>query len=176
MLEYARTKVLAERMIGEYCPKMAVDIYRPSVVINLNRVLEAGNWNCVRKSVFAYRQTQYIYVLDVTAAILHLLAQELGQPQVNFRIEAFNVCDEDCGTFREILTMAHKATGDPRYRVGAGLPMAILVDLTKDMLKYHDFSFRYTLGMLQLRNLKLLSTGFVLPYGIKTVLSQALVL
>jgi nucleoside-diphosphate-sugar epimerase len=174
MLEYARTKVLAERTIEEYCPKMAVDIYRPSVVVDVNRALEVGNWNSVRKAAFAYRQTQYIYVLDVTAAILHLLAQALGSPQVSFRIEAYNVCDEDCGTFREILTMAKKVTGNPRHRMGAGLPMAILADLTKDMLKYRDPSLRYTLGMLQLRNLKLLGTGFVLPYGIKAVLSQAL--
>ena len=74
--------------------------------MDLNRVLEAGNWSTVRKLAFAYRQTQYIYVLDVAAAILHLAADALGSLQVRSRIEAFNLCDEECGTFREILTFS----------------------------------------------------------------------
>jgi nucleoside-diphosphate-sugar epimerase len=174
MLEYARTKVLAERTIDEFRPNMTVDIYRPSVVVDLNRVLEAGNWSTVRKLIFAYRQTQYIYVLDVTAAISYLLAKALGSPKVRSRIEAFNLCDEDCGTFREILTVAHEATGDPRYRVSASLPMAIVLDLAKDMVKFRDPGLRYSLGMLKFRNVKLLGTGFTLPHGIKSALSRAL--
>jgi hypothetical protein len=61
-----------------------------------------------------------------------LLVQALAPPQIRFRIEAFNVCDEGCGTFREILTMAHRGTWDPSYLVSAGLPMAILADFTKE--------------------------------------------
>ena len=152
MLEYARTKVLAEHAIDQFQPNMTVDIYRPSVIVDLNRMLEVENWNTVCKLAFAYRQTQYIYVLDVTAAILHLLAQGLGPSPVRSRIEAFNVCDEDCGTFHEILTMAHGATGDPCYRASGGLPMAIVLDLAKDMLKFRDPSLRYSLGMLKFCN------------------------
>jgi nucleoside-diphosphate-sugar epimerase len=174
MLEYARTKVLAERAIDEFRPNMTVDIYRPSVIVDLNRVLEAGNWSTVRKLAFAYRQTQYIYVLDVAAAILHLLAEALGSLQIRSRIEAFNLCDENCGTFREILTVAHEATGDPRYRVSAGLPMAIVLDLAKDTLKFRDASLRYSLGMLKLCNVKLLGTGFRFPFGVRWALGQAL--
>jgi nucleoside-diphosphate-sugar epimerase len=173
MLEYARTKVLAERTIKKFHPNLTVDIFRPSVVVDLERILEAGNWSTVRKLALSYRRTQYIYVLDATAAILHLLAQALRSSQVRSRIEAFNISDEDCGTFREILTVAHHLTGDPRYRVSADLPLAIVLDLIKDLLKFGDPRLRYSLGMLKFCNAKLLSTGFKFPFGVRWALRQA---
>jgi hypothetical protein len=52
--------------------------------------------------------------------------------------------------------------------------MAIVLDLAKDTLKFRDPSLRYSLGMLKLRNVKLLGTGFTFPHGIKSALSRAL--
>jgi hypothetical protein len=52
--------------------------------------------------------------------------------------------------------------------------MAIVLDLAKDMLKFRDPSFRYSLGMLKFRNAKLLGTGFRFPFGVRRALGQAL--
>jgi hypothetical protein len=78
MLEYARTKVLAESMINELCSSMIIDSYRPTVVVDLDEILSAGNWSLIRKLACAYRRTQYVYVEDVAAAIPHLMARGLG--------------------------------------------------------------------------------------------------
>jgi len=173
MLEYARTKVLAEGAIEEFRPNMKVDLYRPTVVVDLDGMLSVRQWGTLRKLAFAYRQTQYIYVKDVVSAIFYLTQKGLGSG-TRSRIEAFNLCDEECGSFRDLLKVAYKSTGDRRYKPHFGLPLAIAVDLLKDVLKYRDANLRYALGMLRFRNAKLLGTGFRLPYGFKSALGQAL--
>jgi nucleoside-diphosphate-sugar epimerase len=174
MLEYARTKVLAERAISELRPRMIIDLYRPTVVVDLDGILSSGNWSAVRKLAFAYRQTQYVYVEDVAAAILHLIARRLESSETQSRIEAFNLADEDSGTFRDILRLAYKVTRDRRYKPHIGSTVNMALDLTKDALKYRDPHLRYALGMLRFRNAKLLNTGFRFPCGFKSALNRAL--
>jgi nucleoside-diphosphate-sugar epimerase len=175
MLEYARTKVLAEQVIDRFHPKMTVDIYRPTVVVDLDQLLDAGNWSTARKLVLAYRRTQYLYVLDAAAAISHLLAQwAASSSNARSGVQAFNLADEDCLTFHEILTEAYRATGDSRYKMSVGAPMLVMLDVAKDALKFRDPTLRYSLGMLRIRNAKLRGTGFRLHYGIKSALRQAL--
>ena len=71
MLEYARTKTFGELSIRHAQPSFNVDLYRPTVVADLDRLLEAGSWNFIRKLGTAYRQTQYIYAPDAAPAIAH---------------------------------------------------------------------------------------------------------
>jgi nucleoside-diphosphate-sugar epimerase len=172
MLEYARTKALAELAIRALRPGIAVDIYRPTVVADFGRMLEAGGWSFARKFAAAYRRTQYIYAPDAGAAIAHLVARGLSPDPNRSRIEAFNVCDEDCGTFRDLLRSAYRITGDPRYRVAVDLPL--ILDLAKDFVKYRTPALRYPLGALRFSNAKLLATGFKFPTGIRSALRQAL--
>ncbi len=172
MREYARTKTLAELAIRDFQPKINVDLYRPTVVADLDRLLEAGNWTFFRKFAAAYRRTQYIYAPDAAAAIAHLVARGISSDPDRSRIEAFNICDEDCGTFRDALGFAYSTTGDPRYKVKADLPL--ILDLAKDLVKYRNTVTRYPLGMLTFSNAKLLATGFRFPTGIKSALRRAL--
>jgi nucleoside-diphosphate-sugar epimerase len=172
MLEYARSKVAAEHVISKSDFASTIDIYRPTVVADFDKMLEAGCWSIFRKLAFTYRQAQYIYVSDVAAAVAHLMRQGLVKRRPH--IETFNLCDEGCGTFRDILNMAYEITGDRRYKAKIGLPLPMLLDLTKDMVKYREPTFRYSLGMLRFRNVKLLSTGFTFPCGLKSALGQAL--
>ena len=153
---------------------MTVDIYRPTVVVDLDQLVDAGNWSATRKLVLAYRQTQYLYVLDAAAAILHLLGQWAASSDARSGVRAFNLADEDCLTFHEILTEAYRVTGDSRYNMSVGAPMLMMLDVAKDALKFRDPTLRYSLGMLRVRNAKLLATGFRLPYGVKSALRQAL--
>jgi nucleoside-diphosphate-sugar epimerase len=172
MLEYARTKALAELAIRDLNLQINVDLYRPTVVAGLDRLLEAGNWTFARKFGAAYRRTQYIYAPDAAAAIAHLVARGVSLDQGQARIEAFNVCDENCKTFRSLLNMACKRTRDPRYRMRIDLP--VILDLAKDLVKYRNTTIRYPQGMLIFSNSKLLATGFKLPTGITSALEEAL--
>jgi nucleoside-diphosphate-sugar epimerase len=172
MREYARTKTLAELGIRDLQPTINVDLYRLTVVADFDRLLEAGNWTFIRKFGAAYRRTQYIYAADAAAAMTHLVARGISPNPDRSRIEAFNICDEDCGTFRDALGFACNKTGDLRYKVKADLP--IVLDLAKDLVKYRNTVIRYPVGMLTFSNAKLRATGFRFPTGIKSALQQAL--
>ena len=172
MREYARTKTLAELTIRETQPAFNVDLYRPTVIADFDRLLEAGNWNSLRKLSATYRRTQYIYAPDAAAAIAHLVARGLATKRLHQRVETFNICDQDCGTFRELLVTAHAATSDPRYKVKAHIPVAL--DLMNNVVKYRSQALRYPLGMLTFSNAKLLGTGFKFPTGLKSALIDAL--
>jgi len=172
MREYARTKTLAELAIREAQPTFNVDLYRPTVVADFDRLLEAGSWNSFRKLYATYRRTQYIYAPDAAAAIAHLVARGLATQRFHQQVEAFNICDQDCGTFGELLVIAHMATGNSRYKVNAHIP--VVLDLANNVVKYRSQALRYPLGMLTFSNAKLLGTGFKFPAGFKSALTRAL--
>jgi nucleoside-diphosphate-sugar epimerase len=170
MLEYARTKALGEAAIRAFQPSFNVDLYRPTVVADLDRLLEVGRWTHLRKLGASYRRTQYIYAPDAAAAIAHLLARGLSADRPHQKIEAYNICDQECGTYRDLLAAAYDATSDPRYRVKASIP--VILDLAAVIVKYRKI--RYPLGMLMFSNAKLLATGFKFPTGFKLALTHAL--
>lgn len=174
MLEYARTKVLAEQAITESRPNINVDIYRPTLVADLDRLLEVGYWSTFRKIALSYRQTQYIYVGDLVAAIIHLMTQGLQSSERQPNITAFNFADEECGTYFDIISMANKATGDRRYKAGINVPVFMVLDLLREAVRYRRPTLQYSLGMLRVRNAKLRGTGFTFPFGVKSAVKQAL--
>jgi nucleoside-diphosphate-sugar epimerase len=172
MLEYARSKVAAELALRELEPDFPVDFYRPAVVADTARLLEAGTWSLARKVGAAYRRTQYIYAPDAAAAVAYLTDLGLSRSTRSTTIESFNICDENCGTFRDVLRMAFEATGRQHYKLRTDLPY--LLDWTNNLAKYRSAFVRYPLGMLYVSNAKLRGTGFKLPIGIKAAIEAAL--
>ena len=172
MLEYARTKTLGELAIRNFQPSFNVDLYRPTIVVDLDRLLEAGGWTLIRKLGAAYRRTQYIYAADAAAAIAHLVSRGLSTDEPRQKIEALNICDQESGTYRDLLRAAYRTTGEPRYKLKIDIPYVL--DFAKDVVKHHNITLRYPLGMLIFSNAKLLSTGFKFPTGIKSAVSCAL--
>ena len=170
MREYARTKTMAELCLYEVAPGMSIDIYRPGVVADLDRLLESGKWGTARRAASLYRRTQYVYAPDAAAAIAFLLHRGLQQ---DFRgVEAYNITDEYCGTFSELHARAYALTGDKRFRSLFHLP--VVFDVVNLILRYRPCSVRYPLGMLTISNDKLRQTGFELPIGIAKAYEEAI--
>ena len=172
MLEYARTKILGELAIRNCASRLRVDILRPTVVVDRHRILESGRWSMLRKLGAAYRRTQYIFAADAAAAVAHLVTRGLNSPPRAGGIEAFNICDDDCGTYRDILRAAYAATGNKRYKLIFDVPIAM--DLAKDVVKYRTFAMRYPLGMLDISNARLKATGFAFPTGIRKAVNDVI--
>jgi nucleoside-diphosphate-sugar epimerase len=171
MLEYARTKTLGESELCRNARQINVDILRPAVVADLDRLLESANWSKLRRVFALYRRTQYIYAGDAAAAVVHLVRRGLAA-QSGGNVEAYNICDEDCGTFRRLHRRAFAATGEDCFRSPKDLP--VVVDIAKDVLRHRTLALRYPLGMLEISNRKLLATGFRFPYGFEAALDLAL--
>lgn len=173
VLDYIRSKILAEEAIRAITKDIAADIYRASIVVDVEHVLEAGEWTAARKIANAYRRTHYLYVRDLAAAIMHLakrgMASEVEIPREP--VEVFNIIDEACGTHGDILNAAFAATQDSRYKLNAKLP--VIADLFDDITKYKRIP-RPPLGALHFSSARLLDTGFDFPHGIEAVLGQAL--
>src|ERR1700712_2433511 len=109
MLDYARTKTAGEIAIEAQAPEMVVDLYRPSVVMEEADLLAAADWSRPRKIFAAYRRTQFIMATDAAAAIVHLMERGLAAPPESRRvIEAYNIVDEEAGTYRSLFARAHR--------------------------------------------------------------------
>ena len=87
-------------------------------------------------------------------------------------IASYNICDDACGTFRELFARAYERTHDPRYRVPFELP--IVADMAKNWSLSRTLEIRYPLGMLRFANDKLCATSFRFPTGVKAALEQSL--
>lgn len=173
MCDYARTKALAEEALEALSPAMVVDMYRPAVVADLDRLLEAREWSVPRKIFSLHRRTQYIYAADAAAAILHLIRRGLAAPAGARSISAYNICDESAGLYRDLLRKGREHTQDPRYRAPMEIPY--VADILKQTVKHRTLTFRYPLGMLRFSNAKLRATGFELPIGMPAALNLAFV-
>jgi nucleoside-diphosphate-sugar epimerase len=173
MLDYARTKAAAELAIEALAPKMTTDLYRPAVVAEDVDLLTAGDWSTARKIFAAYRRTQFITATDAAAALVYLMERGLTVPPASRRtIEAYNIVDDQGGTYRSLFARAYGATGESRFKVPIEIP--VLADIAKDYLRYRNLKLRYPLGMLKLSNQKLRDTGFVFPGGINRAFDKAL--
>src|SRR5262245_277590 len=128
MLEYARTKTLGEIELTRNAGRMNVDILRPAIVADLDRLLESADWSKPRRIFALYRRTQYIYGEDAAAAVVHLVGRGLSAQSGN--IEAYNICDDYCGTFRHLHLRALVATGEICFRSPVEVP--VVVDVAKD--------------------------------------------
>ena len=64
MLQYARTKTMGELAVRELAPAMRVDLLSPTVMADLDRILESASWSALRKVVALYRRTHYFYAGD----------------------------------------------------------------------------------------------------------------
>jgi nucleoside-diphosphate-sugar epimerase len=170
MREYARTKAAAELAIEALHLPMAVDFYRPAVVVDEPDLLRAGDWGIARRTFASYRRTQFITAVDTAAAIVHLMERGLGK-QARAQTEAYNLVDKNVLTYRALLAEIYRATGDPRFRLILDVP--VVADLLKDFLRYRNPGLRYPLGMLEISGEKLLNTGFVFPVGIDRAIARA---
>jgi nucleoside-diphosphate-sugar epimerase len=173
MLDYARTKTGGEIAIEMQHPGITVDFYRPGVVVEDADLLTAGDWSRARKIFAAYRRTQFITASDAAAAIVHLMERGLeAQTKPRQAIEAYNLVDDEGGTYRSLFAKAYQATGDTRFKLPFEVPL--LADMAKDLLRYRNPTIRYPLGMLRISSEKLRDTGFVFPVGVNRAVNAAI--
>jgi hypothetical protein len=87
-------------------------------------------------------------------------------------MEAYNLCDEASGSFRDLYARAYEISRDPCFQAPFELP--IVADMAKDFVRYRAFDIRYPLGMLRLSNSKLRQAGFRFPVGFDAALELVL--
>ncbi len=161
MFAYAGSKLAAEQSIRALAPAMAVDLYRPAVVVPEHRLLEATHWGRGGRLLKQHDNSNYVLVEDVGAAMLHLLRRGL---EAGAGIEAWNLSDDSAPTYREILQAAQ--------RPGFAIPG--LFNRLKAARAGMPFTARRPLGALRFSAAKLAASGFRPAKGVAAALQEQL--
>ncbi len=169
MLAYARSKVRGEELLQEFASEMHIDCFRPAVVADHEKLLESRYWSLARRIFALYRKTQYIHADDAAAAIAFLVGRGFAGPETGF--EGWNICDEACGTFRELHKAAFAKTGHQDFSDPFDIPF--VADLLKNSVVAKRPAFRKSLGMLNISNQKLRDAGFNLSIGVPAAVEMA---
>jgi nucleoside-diphosphate-sugar epimerase len=163
---YARTKLLGEKRIQAMTKRAECIIVRPTVIVDLDDILDVGNWSLFRKCLLAYRHSHQIYVKDVVYMILSFMERSLARSVRQPGVEVFNLSNDDVdyNTHAYFLRKAYNATGDGRFFCPPYMPAA--ADMLRLMFKYRSRQVRYPPGMLRYSPGKLYRTGYRHPFGI----------
>ena len=148
---------------------MSVDIYRISVVANLERMQEAFGWSSRRKLFSLYRRTQYFYDHDVADALVHLLTKGLDRHSPS--VEIYNIADRSAGTYADVMMIARSRGANNAFKSTLNVP--VLLDLAKAAIKYKAIRLRYPIGMIKFRADKLEASGFISPIGFEKAIRLA---
>jgi hypothetical protein len=116
---------------------MRIDLLRPTVVSDLNQLVTPVGWNITRRMISLHRCPQSIYAIDVAAAVKHLL--EHGWRDGSPSIGSYNICDEACGTYRDLFNRARQLSPEIGFIPPFDLPKN--VEFAKDLLKYRSSEF-----------------------------------
>jgi len=170
VVEYARTKAAAELAIRQISPGVVIDIIRPSVVRYRSELFEIGNKSQIVKMFMAPRHTPYLMNEDLAVAVVHLMLRGIADRP---RIEVYNLADATNPTYEEIMKIAFRCTGSPKYRIPFGLPG--FADMLKYRATYRRWDVGTPLGYQKISNAKLIATGFKFPFGVAGELASRVV-
>jgi nucleoside-diphosphate-sugar epimerase len=169
-LEYARTKAAAEFVARHAAPHLNLDILRITKSAGFARLLESLHWGRLRRMMFLYGKTHYIFDEDCAQAIVHLARR--GLKRAGTPVEIYNIGDASAGTYLKLLRRAEKRLH--RNPLGVHFHVPFLLEYARTAIQYKTSAFRYPSGMTAINTKKLLSTGFSLPVGYDQAVELAL--
>lgn len=117
---YGRTKLLGEIAIRGVARSTRYIILRPTVVVDTDDVLKLGAISGLRRSLLARRHAHYVYIEDVSQAIVWLMERELmAQDREANRLSVYNVAEDDFeeSSYKSVYRKLYALTGDRKYLV-----------------------------------------------------------
>ena len=169
---YGRSKVRAEQIIRETFSGATASIVRPTVVVDKQQIKDAQLDNGLKARIGSARLTHFVYVEDVSAALIWLMERHLDGKSPPTPVQSFNLSD------RVGETTTHKALRNQMDAILTGAQPAmpgffekLFVNLL-DMAKTKTPSFRKPLGETQFPADKIYKQGFKAPRGMISVLSE----
>ncbi|GBQ32823.1 NAD-dependent epimerase/dehydratase family protein [Gluconacetobacter azotocaptans] len=151
MLEYARSKVLGERVLSQYAQTMHIDLYRIAIAQKRSFLDESLSWSAKRAVFALYRNSHFISSRNVARAIVHLMERDLASHKAG--VDIYNVADSRSPTYAEVYRRAGRKTG---------FHVPVVFDVLKGVAFSRTLARRFPMGYFRLDDRKLKSTGFVL--------------
>lgn len=167
---YGRTKLQGERAIGEAARNVEYVILRPTVVVDIEDLVELGEWSTPKKQRAASRHAHHVYVHDVADAILWFMEQSLTRDQPSPGVGTFNFAEDDAAISRyaQLFDSAYEVTGDKRWRVAA-TPWPL--EWLWATLLFRRLTLRQPFGRMLFSSDKLRETGYKCRFGMSSAIS-----
>jgi choline dehydrogenase-like flavoprotein/nucleoside-diphosphate-sugar epimerase len=162
MRDYARSKVLGERLLARYAGTMHVDLYRIAVAQHRDFLEESLSWSAKRALFALYRNSHFISSRTVARAIVHLM--ERGLSSHGGGVEIYNIADSGSPTYAAFYRRSGRKTG---------FHIPVLFDVLKGVAFSRSIAWRLPMGSFRLDDRKLRSTGFALDEEDRPALSAA---
>ncbi len=170
---YGRTKLAGEQKIRDEAKNIEYVFLRPTVVVDVDDLLDLGSWSFAKRSIAAYRQSQHIFVLDVVHAMLWFMERSLAREQPQPGISVFNLADNSVAenTYASFFRRAYAQSSDPRFR---SIRLPWFFDGLRDGLKFKTLPVRHTIGRMRFSTERLDATGYRHRYGVAELHKRAM--
>lgn len=170
---YGRTKLGGELALREAAKRVRYTILRPTVVVGVDEILKVGDWPLAKRVAAAHRHAHFVYVRDVSEALIWSMErslQGLGQPG---DVEIFNVGEDEHEhpTHAEFMRRAYRATGSRRFRV---IKTPWFVDWIRDLVRLRRGTRRHPLWRMRFPSDRLYKAGYTHRYGMSYAYDLAL--
>jgi nucleoside-diphosphate-sugar epimerase len=167
---YGRTKLQGELAISAVAQKVEYVILRPTLVIDIQDLMELRDWSKAKKDLSASRHAHYIYVHDVADAILWSVERGLRRDQPLAGVSTFNLSEDDApiNTYGQIFKIAYETSNDEKWRAAA-VPWPVQWLLA--MARFRTLLFRQPFGRMLFSEDKLRATGYAIRFGMSRAIA-----
>jgi len=170
---YGRTKLGGEQRIREEARKVEYVIVRPTVVVDVDDLVDLRSWDFIKKAVAGYRNSQQIFVLDVADAIIWFMERSLARAIPEPGISVFNLADNTVpdNTYAKFFRRAYDNSADRRWR---SIELPWVFDGLRDILRAGRLSRRRPLGRMHFSTDRLQAAGYRPRYGVAELQERAI--
>jgi nucleoside-diphosphate-sugar epimerase len=161
---YGRTKLAGELALRQAAKSVRYIVLRPTFVVDIPEIVGIRDWSYIKRALTAHRHAHYIYVRDVSDALIWSMKRAIAGAGAPGSVEVFNLSDDECPepTHADFLRKAFAATGDPRFRV---LKAPWLGDWLHDFLRFRTLPVRNPLWRMRFPSDRLRAAGYRIRFG-----------
>lgn len=161
---YGRTKLAGELALRKAAKAARYIVMRPTFVVDIPEIVGIRDWSYIKRTLTAHRHAHYIFVRDVSDALIWSMERGLAGSEAPGSVEIFNLSDDECGepTHADFLRQAFAVSGDSRFKV---VITPWLADWLHDFLRFRTLPFRNPLWRMRFPNDRLRAAGYRLRFG-----------
>jgi nucleoside-diphosphate-sugar epimerase len=170
---YGRTKLAGERALREVAKAVRYVALRPTFVVDIPQIVGIRDWSYFKRALTAHRHAHYIYVRDVSDALIWSMERAFAGTGAAGSVEIFNLSEDDFPepTHADFLRKAYAATGDSRFDI---VRITWLGDWLHDFLRFRTLPLRNPLWRMYFPNDRLRAAGYRIRFGMGQAQAVAL--
>lgn len=170
---YGRTKLAGELALREAAKAVRYVVLRPTFVVDIPEIIGIRDWSYFKRILTAHRHAHYIYVRDVSDALIWSMERAITGAGAAGGVEIFNLSEDEFQkpTHADFLRQAFAASGDTRFRV---VRMPWLGDWLHDFLRFRTLPLRNPLWRMRFPNDRLRAAGYRIRFGMAQAQAIAL--